>query len=73
MNNLNLEREYFGERLGWAYVHVPCKACGVQYDRREVEEYTQLTRCMSRNLCAPRGTWGKRDDAGQVKAEKKTE
>jgi hypothetical protein len=40
VNNLNLEPEYFGERLGWAYVRVPCKACGVQYDRREIEEYS---------------------------------
>ena len=36
MNNLSLEPQYFGERLGWAYVRVPCKACGVQYDRREM-------------------------------------
>lgn len=40
VNNLDLEPEYFGERLGWAYVRVPCKACGVQYDRREIEEYS---------------------------------
>jgi len=34
VNNPNLEPEGFGEHQG--YVHVPCKACGVQYDRREI-------------------------------------
>jgi hypothetical protein len=40
VNNLSLGPEYFGERLGRGYVRVPCKACGVQYDRREIEEHS---------------------------------
>jgi hypothetical protein len=41
INNPSLKPQYFGEKFGWAHVRVPCKACGVQYDRREVEEYTR--------------------------------
>jgi hypothetical protein len=38
VNDPSLEPEGFGERQG--YARVPCYACGVQYDRREIEEYS---------------------------------
>jgi hypothetical protein len=34
----SLAPEGFGERQG--YARVPCYACGVQYDRREIEEHS---------------------------------
>ena len=38
VNNPSLAPEGFGKHQG--YIRLPCYACGVQYDRREVEEYT---------------------------------
>ncbi len=55
INNLTLEPEYLGERLDWGFVRVPCKACGVQYDRREIEEYSHpFAHHVSRFMC-PKG------------------
>jgi hypothetical protein len=59
VNNLNLEPEYFGERLGWAYVRVPCRACGVQqYDRREIEEYSHAYAHHVSSFMCPKGHLG---------------
>ena len=72
VNNLNLEPEYVGERLGWAYVRVPCKACGIQYDRREIEEYSHpYAHHVSCFLC-PKGHLGEARRLWEpVKAAKK--
>lgn len=58
VNNLILEPEYFGERLGLGYVRVPCTACGVQYDRREIEEYSHPFAHHVSNFMCPRGHLG---------------
>ena len=58
VNNLSLEPEYFGERLGWAYLRVPCKACGVQYDRREIEEYSHAYAHHVSSFMCPKGHLG---------------
>jgi hypothetical protein len=58
VNNLSLEPEYFGERLGRDYVRVPCKACGVQYDRREIEEYSHPYAHHVSSFMCPKGHLG---------------
>jgi hypothetical protein len=57
-NLLNLEPEYFGERLGHGYVRVPRKACGVQYDRREIEEYSHPYAHHVSSFMCPKGHLG---------------
>jgi hypothetical protein len=46
---------WFGERLGWAHVRVPRDACGVQYDRREVEEYSHPHAIHVAQFVCPKG------------------
>jgi hypothetical protein len=64
VNNLSLEPEYFGERPGRGYVRVPCKACGAQYDRREIEEYSHPYAHHVSSFMCPRATWAKRGESG---------
>jgi hypothetical protein len=58
VNNLGLEPESFGEGLDWAHLRVPCKACGVQYDRREIEEYSHPYAHHVSSFMCPKGHLG---------------
>jgi hypothetical protein len=50
VNNPNLQPECLGTLQG--YIRLACHGCGVQYDRREVEEYTHPTAIhVSRFVC----------------------
>jgi hypothetical protein len=56
VNNPNLALEGFGTHLG--YSRVPCHACGVQYDRREIEQYSHLHAVHVSRFVCPRGHLG---------------
>ena len=62
VNNPNLEPEWFGPVAtggkGWAYIRIPCLDCGVQYDRREVEEHSHPTALHVSRFKCPKGHLG---------------
>jgi hypothetical protein len=53
VNNPNLAPEIFNGR--GCYSRVPCHACGVQYDRREIEQYSHPHAIHVSRFVCPRG------------------
>jgi hypothetical protein len=59
----SLKPEGLGKHQG--YIRLACHACGVQYDRREVEEYTHPTAmCTYRDSFVPKDTWARVVESG---------
>jgi hypothetical protein len=56
VNNPNLVPEVFSGRGG--YSRVPCHGCGVQYDRREIEQYSHPYAIHVSRFTCPRGHLG---------------
>jgi hypothetical protein len=53
VSNPRLEPEELGKHQG--YIRVVCYACGVQYDRREIEEYSHPFAHHVSNFMCPKG------------------
>jgi hypothetical protein len=56
VNDPSLKPEGLGKHQG--YIRLACHACGVQYDRREVEEYTHPTAMHVSRFVCPKGHLG---------------
>jgi hypothetical protein len=56
INDPSLAPEGFGTHLGFS--RVPCHACGVQYDRREIEQYSHPHAVHVSRFVCPRGHLG---------------
>jgi len=64
VNNLNLEPEHFGERLGWATSVCPARRAELSMTDARLRSIRTRTRTTFPVSCAPRATWAKRGDSG---------